>query len=177
MSEEDTTPETAAVAPEDDSITEAAEDTPLRPEGERALKRVKSERDELKARIAEFEKAQKEAEDAKLSEQERLQRSTEEYRTRAEQAESRLTRLEIAHRYGLTEGQAKRLVGTTSEELDADAQALLEELGQTTPRPADAVQPRAQARLRGGTVPEDDEPDPKGDDVAARLFSARYSFD
>lgn len=47
----------------------------------------------------------------------------------ARDAEQRATRAEVANAKGLTPTQAKRLVGTTREELEADADALLADLG------------------------------------------------
>ena len=45
---------------------------------------------------------------------------------RATEAESRALRLEVAQDKGLTPAQAKRLAGTSKEELEADADELLE---------------------------------------------------
>lgn len=81
--------------------------------------------DDLKAKAAKFD----EADQASKSE---LQKAIE----RAESAEKALTpaqsqvaRLEVALEKGLTATQAKRLVGSTREELSADADELLADLG------------------------------------------------
>jgi hypothetical protein len=47
----------------------------------------------------------------------------------AKDAESRAIRAEIANAKGLTPSQAKRLVGSTREELEADADELLADIG------------------------------------------------
>jgi hypothetical protein len=81
--------------------------------------------DDIKTKAAEFDKAQ----DAAKTE---LQKAAE----RAEKAESERDtlrtaslRAEVALAKGLTASQAKRLVGSTKEELEADADELLADLG------------------------------------------------
>ena len=54
---------------------------------------------------------------------------TKQAEDRASQAELALTRLEVAIEAGLTPSQAKRLTGSTKEELEADAKSFAEELG------------------------------------------------
>lgn len=54
---------------------------------------------------------------------------TKQAEDRASQAELALTRLEVAIEAGLTPSQAKRLAGSTKEELEADAKSFAEELG------------------------------------------------
>ena len=49
--------------------------------------------------------------------------------TAAREAESRALRAEIANAKGLTPSQAKRLVGSTREELESDADELLKDIG------------------------------------------------
>ena len=55
-----------------------------------------------------------------------------------EQAEKELTRYKVAVAKGLTEAQAKRLVGDNEDELMADAEVLLAELGTAKPKAAAA---------------------------------------
>jgi hypothetical protein len=47
----------------------------------------------------------------------------------ARESESRAMRAEVANAKGLTPNQAKRLVGSTREELEADADELLKDIG------------------------------------------------
>lgn len=54
---------------------------------------------------------------------------TKQAEDRALKAEQALTRLEVAAEAGLTPAQAKRLQGSTKEELEADAKSFAEELG------------------------------------------------
>ena len=67
----------------------------------------------------------KEFEDRDKSEQQKLSERAEAAEKRALDLESRSMRLEVAADKGLTPGQAKRLVGTTREELEADADEIL----------------------------------------------------
>ena len=85
------------------------------------------ERDKLAARLQELEDrdktdAQKLAERAQVAEAE------------AAKASSKLLRFEVASDKKLPAGWANRLQGSTKEELEADADALLKELGETRQR-------------------------------------------
>lgn len=77
------------------------------------------ERDALAARLKEFE-------DRDKSEIERASERAEAAEKRAAELEARAIRLEVASEQGLTAAQARRLVGETREELEADAKDLLE---------------------------------------------------
>lgn len=68
----------------------------------------------------------KEIEDAQKSAEERAAEALTAAEKRAQEAEGRALRLEIASEKGLTPAQAKRLVGASREELEADADDLLE---------------------------------------------------
>lgn len=83
---------------------------------------------EAAKRLAELEEADK-------SETEKLASERDQHRTRADSAELSLARLEVALDKGLTRAQAKRLVGSTREELEADADELLSDLGGVTRKP------------------------------------------
>jgi len=71
-------------------------------------------------------------------------------------------RLRVALDKGLTLAQSKRLVGTTEEELAADADTLLTELGQTSSTGDDEeddslvrTAPQARAKAKGDPKPEE----------------------
>jgi hypothetical protein len=86
----------------------------------------------LRRRIKELEPlAQKarELEDAQKTEQQRLTERAEGAERRATEAELTALRLEVAAAKGLKPSQAKRLVGSTKEELEADADEILADLG------------------------------------------------
>lgn len=116
--DEDAKPD--APAPKDDADFKSEESKT------RVLEDLKSERtkrQQLEARL-------KEIEDKDKSETERLTERLTAAETRALDA----ARYEIALDKGLTRSQAKRLVGTTPEELAADADELLADLGTPVPR-------------------------------------------
>lgn len=75
---------------------------------------------------------------------------------RATAAEAKALRLEVATSKGLTPAQAKRLTGSTVEELEADADELLEAFGGTKAPPAGSTKPRQNTKpVPGGGVPDD----------------------
>lgn len=101
----------------------------------------------------------KELEDAGKTEAERLQAKAEENEKKAAAAEARALRLEIAAAKGLTPAQAKRLVGTTKEELEADADELLSTFmpadtagGSDKDEEAETTTGRPREALKGGTT-------------------------
>jgi hypothetical protein len=114
-----------------DGAATATDETAQQPElgdaGQRALREERrkareaaKERDALQARLKEYE-------DRDKTEQQRLTESQAAAEQRAQAAELRAARLEVAHEKGLTPAQAKRLVGTTREELEADAEEVLKD--------------------------------------------------
>lgn len=119
----------------------------------KANSEAKSLRDRLKA--AE-EKAARldEIENEGRSELEKLTAKVAEYERKAQEAESRAMRAEVAASKGLTAAQAKRLVGGSLEELEADADELLESFkpqeGTSGNQPHEG---KPRENLRGGTDP------------------------
>ncbi|GIF14795.1 hypothetical protein [Actinoplanes teichomyceticus] len=114
--------------------------------GKQAIDRMKAERNaarnearELKARLAQFEAAEQAKADADKSEAERRAAAEE----RAAAAELRALRLEVAAEKGLSPAQAKRLVGATREELEADADELLEAFPARQADPEKPKRPKA----------------------------------
>ncbi|WP_181785078.1 hypothetical protein [Streptomyces phytophilus] len=131
------------------------EEARLRREAEARLK-------ELEPLAAEAEKAR----EARKSAEEKLNEKLTAAERRAVDAEQRLLRSEVAAEKGLTAAQARRLVGATREELEADADDLLTVFGPSgTPEPDAAAdrdpapdgEPAAQRtppeRLRPGGLP------------------------
>lgn len=83
------------------------------------------------ARVAELEPAAAELhqlQEAGKTEAQRLTERAEAAERLAEQTQAALVRAQVAQAKGLTERQAARLVGTTREELEADADELLADL-------------------------------------------------
>lgn len=79
-----------------------------------------------------------------------LEERVAEIERQAKESEARAMRAEVANAKGLTPSQAKRLVGATREELEADADELLKDIGaqqkqgnrvpaegKTTPKPSE----------------------------------------
>lgn len=121
--------------------------------GKQAIDRMKTERNsarnELKtvnAELAKYRKAEQDRADADKSEAEKRAASD----ARAEAAELRATRLEVAHAKGLTPAQAKRLVGSTQAEIEADADEILRDFPTAPAKPA-APKPDPSQGARGET--------------------------
>ena len=104
--------------------------------------RVKRERE----KFADYDDLKTKAEGAKTLEQ----RVAEIERT-ARESEERALRAEIANAKGLTPSQAKRLVGSTREELEADADELLADIG--------AQKKQGNHVPREGATPSEPKPD------------------
>ena len=112
---------------------------------------AKANRDAAK-RLAEIE-------DANKTEVQKLADAKTASDTVAATAQNELMRLRVAMRKGLTEAQAKRLVGSTEEEIEADADELLESFGVQKTEPGAGKPTRPKERLRSGAGPAD-EPSP-----------------
>ena len=125
-----------------------------------------SENKNLRARLKEAETAEtklKEIEDAKKSDLEKAAEKTKSLEDKATKAETDLLRLRVALRKGLTETQAKRLLGSTEEELEADADELLESFKPSDDAKGKGPGGRPKANLKGGGDPSDEpeENDPR----------------
>lgn len=94
--------------------------------GKKALDAERREKRAAEKRAAELEARLKEFEDRDKTESTRAIERAEAAEKAAAAAEARALRLEIAAEKGLTPAQAKRLVGENREELEADADELLE---------------------------------------------------
>jgi hypothetical protein len=118
--------------------------------------RLKREREATKTKYGDYDAIKKQAEGAKS-----LEERVAEIETQATAAEHRALIAEVAVVKGLNESQAKRLVGTTREELLADADVLLEDIG--------------ERKKQGNRVPsEGTNPQPKPDEMSE---FARNLFD
>lgn len=106
--------------------------------------------DSLKEKAGKYEQL----EDEKKTEAQRLAEDRDGHKSRAEKAEAELMRLQVGLDKGLTPAQAKRLTGSTKEELEADADELIATFGGSNKEPEGKPTPR----LRGGGDPEE-EPD------------------
>lgn len=101
--------------------------------------------DDMKAKAGKLDAL----EQANKSEIEKLAEERDAEKARADATSNELTRLFVAHNLGLTPAQAKRLVGTTKEELEADAAEILRDFpAAATGQPRPASRPGA---LRSGS--------------------------
>lgn len=119
--------------------------------------------DDLKAKAAKLD----EQEAANKSDIEKATAAAAEAAERAAAAELRALRLEVAGDKGLSPSQAKRLVGTTREELEADADELLADFPPTS-KPSDKLPTRPKPKKGGASDP--DPGDLKGKERAAAAF-------
>ena len=150
--------ETSDAPPEpDESAPQDSGDVP--PEVKAALKKANEEAKNLRLKLKEYE-------DRDKTEAERISERLAEAEKRALDAD----RLEIALEKGLTKSQAKRLVGSTREELEADAEELLADLGVDDDKPSTSRRP--QERLRPGAAPEA-EPVKSPQELADAVVKAR----
>lgn len=131
--------------------------------GEGGIKALQAEREartnaekqlsDLNARLKEFEDAQKTEEEKKSEAEAEQRRQFEETAAGKAEAEAKLLRYQVAADKGLDLKLVNRISGSTQEELEADADALIELLGNaTTPAPkpdpsagkgAEQVKPRS----------------------------------
>lgn len=111
----------------------------------------------------------KEYEDRDKTDQERTSEKLSDLEKNLTAAQADAVRFEIALEKGLTKNQARRLVGTTREELETDAEELVADLGLdeegTTPPTR-----RPKERLKPGASNTDD-PDPDPDEIAQKILS------
>jgi hypothetical protein len=120
---------------------------------------VTGERDTLQSKVDEAARAGE-------TETQKLQREVEEMKgklAKAGETSVETIKLRVALEKGLTPTQAKRLVGTTEEELTADADEILESWGSNGKSDEDegGKPPTRQARRLGNSG----DPDPDGDDI------------
>lgn len=136
--------------------------------GKKALEAERARARDFERRLKELEplaaKA-KELEDANKSEAEKTTERLTAAEKRAEKAEGELLRLSVGLEKGLTPAQAKRLVGSTKEELEADADDLLTTFSGDKKAPSTR---KPNERLRGGSDPED----PPGETDPRKLAAA-----
>lgn len=106
----------------------------------------------------------RELQESQKTESEKLTERLTGAEKRAQEAELRALRLEVAADKGLTPAQARRLVGTSKEELEEDADDLLSSFGaKNDTKPTPKVPGRPKEKLRGGGDPDEpvEETDPR----------------
>jgi hypothetical protein len=115
----------------------------------------------------------KEFEDKDKTEAEKLRERAETAEKELESAKRNSLVAEVALDKGLTPAQAKRLVGTTKEELEADADELLESF-KTEDSGGQAPTGRPREKLRSGAVPNANENDGLSPKELADKVPKRY---
>lgn len=156
---DDPTPKPVDPKPDEKTFTQADVDRIVADRLKREQSKY-SDYDDLKAKAARFD----EAEEKTKSETQKLADASRAAEDRAKKAELDSCRMRVALRKGLTETQVKRLLGTTEEELEADADELLAAFkpGEAETPPPPAAGGRPKEKLRPGAVPdaEPEETDP-----------------
>ena len=127
-----------------------APDEPLGDGGKKALEEERKARKAAEAELAKFRKAEQDRADAEKTEAQKAADAAKAAEDRATAAELRALRLEVAHNKGLTPAQAKRLVGTTREELEADADEILRDFPTKPTAPARPPKPDPGQGARPG---------------------------
>jgi hypothetical protein len=130
---------------------ESATDQQLGVAGKKALDAERREKRAAERRAAELEARLKEFEDRDKTEAQKLAERAEKAEAELATLQAASLRAEVALEKGLTPAQAKRLIGSTREELEADADELLEALGQQSAPRAPRPDPN-QGRHSGGTA-------------------------
>ena len=157
-----------APAKGDEPTTPEPDDTDeLGDAGKKALDQERKARRDAEKANADMAKRLKEFEDADKSELEKVAAKAAEAEQRAVEAEARALRLEVAAAKGLTPSQAKRLIGSTQEELEADADEILADFA-AAKKPADSLPSRPRPKKGGASDP--DPGDLKGKERAAAAF-------
>ena len=119
-------PDGQAEEPEGDGDDDEPVDVPR---AKAKIRKANQEAKALRERVKELEAVERklqELEDAEKSQLDKANERISAAERRAEDAETRALRLQVAHEKGLTPAQAKRLSGSTQEELEADADELAE---------------------------------------------------
>lgn len=107
-----------------DTESEAFKDA-VNAEVEKIAAKIKAdERRKVSEKFADYDALKAKAGDATT-----LEERVAEIERQARDSESRALRAEVANAKGLTPSQAKRLVGSTREELEADADELIADIG------------------------------------------------
>lgn len=140
---------------------------------DRALAKIKKQNSEaaaLRKRLAEFEQAEKDAADAKKDDLTKAQEAQGSLRKQLDDSTLENTRLRVALAKGLSEKQAARLVGSTREELEADADDFLADLAPAKKDDPDPVSGKPREKLpRGGGDPDDEVVETDPDKLAAQI--------
>lgn len=137
--------------------------------GKKALDAERKARRDAEKATTDLQKRLKEYEDRDKTDGEKAADALRAAEKRADEAEARALRLEVAADKGLTPVQAKRLVGSTKEELEADADEILEAFPASSATPPPTRTPAAKGSPRGGGDPTSEPTETRPAKLAADL--------
>lgn len=142
--------------PDDKKPDAEADDAGLSEAGKRALQAERSARAAAERRAKDAEAQVQKFKDANLTDQQRLEKERDDAKSAHTQASSQLARYEAAEKAGLPLSWAKRLVGSTPDELESDAKAIKADLDAKskpgTPRPDGSAGAGGTERSTTGSV-------------------------
>jgi hypothetical protein len=157
--DDETTPETGDEPEEEKKAARSDDDVEKL---KAALRKANKEAEQFRLKLKEFE-------DRDKTESEKLADTNRTLEERARKAEIDLCRYRVAMRKGLTETQARRLVGESEEDFESDADELVAAFKASEP---EAIPPatggRPKEKLKPGAV-ADAEPDPDPAEVVAAI--------
>lgn len=129
--------------------------------GRKALDQERRARREAEKARKALEEKLREFEDRDKSDSEKAAERLAAAEKRASENELRAMRAEVAMAKGLTAAQAKRLVGSTIEEIEADADEILEAFPVDSRTPPPSQRPTPDLRSGGDGTQEPEETDPR----------------
>lgn len=153
------------ITPADEPATDSGDqsDDTLGDAGKKALDAERKARREAEQRLKDVEAQLKELSDKDKSEVEKLREAVTALTKERDDSAAKVLRFEVASEKGLTPAQAKRLVGVTKEELEADADEILEAFPASSSGATPPPSRRPAADLKGGSDPTEEpvETDPR----------------
>ena len=135
------------------------------------IRKANAEAKNLRQRVKELEQAEsklREIEDSEKSELQRLQEQLQAAQQQAGTAQLEALRLQVAHEKGLSPSQARRLSGSTLEELEADADELLDLFARPSQEDTPRVPSRPKPRLTDDTPSNEETRSPA--DIASEVM-------
>lgn len=165
------TPDPAKDDPKPDPDPKPDDNPDLGDAGKKALAAERKARSDAEKQLRDVQAQLKELNDKDKSEVEKLRDEVATLSKERDDHAAKVLRHEVAMTKGLTAAQAKRLVGTTQEELEADADEILEAFpvkDGAKPPPSNKPTPD----LKGGGDPTADDP-VDGEALAEKILSRR----
>lgn len=171
---DDTTPDPAQDDPASDPDNTPDPDADqLGDPGKKALEAERKARRDAEKQLRDVQSQLKELNDKDKSETDKLRESVAELKKDRDEKAAKALRHEVAMAKGLTAAQAKRLVGTTQEELEADADEILETFPVSSAKPPPPSN-KPTPNLKGGGDPTAD--DPVDSEALAEKILSRRAF-